>query len=76
MNRFPTFSALLSALLLIAASAPTAAQTARTSRYDLGVREHVFDNGLRLLVVERPGDPRVTEIARFDDACTCMHRLS
>ena len=25
----------------------------------LDVREHVLDNGLRLLVVERPGDPRV-----------------
>ena len=27
--------------------------------YDLPIEEHVFDNGLRLLVLERPGDPRV-----------------
>jgi predicted Zn-dependent peptidase len=26
---------------------------------DLPIREHIFDNGLRLLVLERPGDPRV-----------------
>lgn len=29
------------------------------STYDLPIREHVFDNGLRLLVLERAGDPRV-----------------
>jgi predicted Zn-dependent peptidase len=29
------------------------------SSYDLPIREHVFDNGLRLLVLERTGDPRV-----------------
>ncbi len=29
------------------------------SRYALPVKEHIFDNGLRLLVLERPGDPRV-----------------
>jgi predicted Zn-dependent peptidase len=28
-------------------------------KYRLPVREHVFDNGLRLLVIERPGDSRV-----------------
>lgn len=27
--------------------------------YGLDIREHVFDNGLRLLVLERPNDPRV-----------------
>jgi predicted Zn-dependent peptidase len=27
--------------------------------YDLPVREHVFDNGLRLLVIERPAESRV-----------------
>lgn len=27
--------------------------------YDLGIREHRFDNGLRLLVIERPGEHRV-----------------
>lgn len=27
--------------------------------YDLPIQEHLFDNGLRLLVLERPGDPRV-----------------
>ena len=29
-------------------------------RYDLGIREHVFDNGLKLLVIERPGEHRVS----------------
>lgn len=32
---------------------------AQQSAYDLPIREHVFDNGLRLLVIERPGDRRV-----------------
>lgn len=32
---------------------------AQTPAYDLPIREHVFANGLRLLVLERPGDPRV-----------------
>ena len=27
--------------------------------YDLPIREHVFENGLRLLVIERPGEKRV-----------------
>jgi predicted Zn-dependent peptidase len=34
-------------------------QTAGGVPYDLPIREHIFDNGLRLLVLERPGDPRV-----------------
>lgn len=45
-----------SVLILLAAALPVAAQT---SNYDLPIREHVFDNGLRLLVLERPGDHRV-----------------
>lgn len=33
--------------------------SAQPSTYDLPIREHVFDNGLTLLVIERPGDRRV-----------------
>jgi predicted Zn-dependent peptidase len=51
-------SALLALTLMLAGAAP-AAPAAIADDYDLGVREHVFDNGLRLLVIERPGDPRV-----------------
>lgn len=32
---------------------------AQNDPYDLPIREHVYDNGLRLLVVERPNDHRV-----------------
>ena len=32
---------------------------AEAGSYDLPIREHVFDNGLRLLVLERPEDNRV-----------------
>jgi predicted Zn-dependent peptidase len=32
---------------------------AMAQNYDLPIREHVFDNGLRLLVIERPGEHRV-----------------
>jgi len=46
-------SAVLGALSM--AAAPVAAQ----AEYDLPIREHVFDNGLRLLVLEREDDPRV-----------------
>lgn len=42
-----------SALILVANA------SAADSNYALPVREHVFDNGLTLLVVERPGDSRV-----------------
>ena len=35
-------------------------QAGAQSNYDLPIREHVFDNGLRLLVLERPGEPRVS----------------
>lgn len=46
-------SAVLGALSM--AAAPVAAQ----AEYDLPIREHVFDNGLRLLVLERIDDPVV-----------------
>ncbi len=32
---------------------------ANAQQYDLPIQEHVFDNGLRLLVIERPNDHRV-----------------
>ncbi len=32
---------------------------ANARNYDLPIQEHVFDNGLRLLVIERPGEHRV-----------------
>ncbi len=32
---------------------------AQPSRYDLPIQEHLFENGLRLLVLEKPGDHRV-----------------
>ena len=47
--------ALFIALAPAMAPQPATAQ----SNYDLPIREHVLDNGLRLLVLERPGDPRV-----------------
>ena len=57
----------IAALLLVATfvgSAPGAARAAapapsQTHRFEIPVREHIFDNGLRLLVLERPGDQRV-----------------
>ena len=45
--------ALGAVLLTTLVSTPTDGQ-AQTSPYDLPIREHVFDNGLRLLVLERP----------------------
>jgi predicted Zn-dependent peptidase len=42
--------------LLTLLGGPLIAQTASST---LPIREHVFPNGLRLLVWERPGDPRV-----------------
>ena len=48
------------AFLLLSSAALHAQQQAPTDGlYDLGIEEHIFDNGLRLLVLERPGDPRV-----------------
>ena len=32
---------------------------ANAAKFDLPIKEHVFDNGLRLLVIERPGESRV-----------------
>ena len=32
---------------------------AMAQNYDLPIRQHVFDNGLRLLIIERPGEHRV-----------------
>ena len=44
--------------LALAATVPCASLGAQSAP-SLGIEEHVFENGLRLLVVERPGDPRV-----------------
>jgi predicted Zn-dependent peptidase len=33
--------------------------TVNAQQYDLPILEHIFDNGLRLLVIERPGEDRV-----------------
>ena len=58
MMRVATLAGSLTALaLMIPLSAR--AQGSEPSPYALGIREHLFDNGLRLLVLERPGDPRV-----------------
>ena len=32
---------------------------AQDYEYNLPIKEHIFENGLKLLVVERPGDNRV-----------------
>ncbi len=45
------------ALLVVTAMQPTVAQ--ENASFALPIREHVFDNGLRLLVLERAGDHRV-----------------
>ncbi len=56
-RRSPGQSILLAlSALLIVMPRSSAAQ----SNYDLPIQEHVFDNGLRLLVLERSEDPRVT----------------
>ena len=46
-------------LVVMAVIALAGAATANESGYELPIREHVFDNGLRLLVIERPEDSRV-----------------
>ena len=46
-------------LLLIAMSLIAQGAMAQSSRYDLPIKEHLFDNGLRLLVIERPDEDRV-----------------
>ena len=43
-------------LLMFSFSGSLAAQE---HDFSLGIREHIFDNGLRLLVIERPQDSRV-----------------
>lgn len=50
----PAVSLGLGAALLL-----SAASTQAASPYELPIKEHLFDNGLRLLVLERPDDPRV-----------------
>lgn len=45
--------------IALAALASVVAEAAAQSNYELPIREHIFDNGLRLLVLERPGDSRV-----------------
>jgi predicted Zn-dependent peptidase len=58
MKRFAKITAAL--LLTVATIQPPAAvQASPNDDYNLGIREHIFDNGLRLLVLERPGDARV-----------------
>ena len=44
---------------LIILSAALIASTATAQNYDLPILEHVYENGLRLLVIERPGEQRV-----------------
>ena len=44
-------------LLILALTFLASASTAQD--YDLPILEHVYENGLRLLVIERPGEPRV-----------------
>jgi len=52
--RFIGFTAALALVSNLVPSSPALGQ-----EYDLPIREHVYANGLRLLVLERPGDPRV-----------------
>ena len=47
---------ILPAIALAGSRAPAGGQSVD---YDLAIRDHVFDNGLRLLVLHRPGDARV-----------------
>jgi len=53
----------LGALLLLASAfglgMPADPVSGQSVDYDLGIQEHIFENGLRLLVVARPDDPRV-----------------
>ena len=54
--RFLRRTSIVLLLLLATSVAPAPGQT---GRFEIPVREHIFDNGLRLLVLERPGDQRV-----------------
>ena len=40
-------------------AAALSVSTASAQNYDLPILEHVYENGLRLLVIERPGEDRV-----------------
>ncbi len=64
-----TVGALAAALYLLSSPGLLQSQPA----YDLPIREHVFDNGLRLLVLERPGDPRV--VARIFTDMGAIHEV-
>ncbi len=62
--RFPRRTSIATLLLVAASVAPAPGKAAapgpgQAHRFEIPVREHVFDNGLRLLVLERPGDQRV-----------------
>jgi len=46
-------------LLTVPAVLAVALSSAAAAEFDLPIREHVYDNGLRLLVIERPRDSRV-----------------
>lgn len=50
---------LLGIVALVAVVFAPASPATAQSDYDLPIEEHVFDNGLRLLVLERDDDPRV-----------------
>jgi predicted Zn-dependent peptidase len=49
----------LSLLTIVVSCVSSSLVTAQSDPYDLPIREHMFPNGLRLLVLERPGDYRV-----------------
>lgn len=57
----PATAAALPLLACVAAfmAVPPAPLSARQHTYSLGIEERVLDNGLRVLVLNRPGDPRV-----------------
>lgn len=45
--------------IIVAATLSLFAFATHAQNYQLPIQEHVFDNGLRLLVIDRPGDTRV-----------------
>jgi predicted Zn-dependent peptidase len=63
----------LGALAAVLLLSPSPVSLGAQSAYDLPIREHVFDNGLRLLVLERPGDPRV--VARIFTDMGAIHEV-
>ena len=54
-----TARTMLVALIAIASAFLSPSADAQDGRYALPIKEHLLDNGLRLLVLERPGDSRV-----------------